>query len=192
MRPGWIRRFMTSMFHRLPSRRRAEKKSAGMDRDGHVGASATSANPLAPLPAHITDRNHCRDYSSESSVLRLRCRSASASSPLYLFLRLSLSLPTTPMWHPTPSYEVGALKGAITPIRSASMRIISRQVQKIALFIMKVIYTCPPCRAGHAVSLSPSKRSRLFLFPFFRFLAVSPLHIDTHTHSHTHKPPMYA
>lgn len=30
----------------------------GMDTDRHAGAMTTSANPLASLPAHITDGNH--------------------------------------------------------------------------------------------------------------------------------------
>lgn len=30
----------------------------GMDTDRHAGAVTTSANPLASLPAHITDGNH--------------------------------------------------------------------------------------------------------------------------------------
>lgn len=53
-----------------------------------------------------------------------------------------ISLLTTLTSHP-PLSEVSALKGEITPIQSVSMGTISRQVQKIALFRMKVIYTGP-------------------------------------------------
>lgn len=36
----------------------AEKRAAGMDRECQAGAMTTFTNPLAPLPAHITDGNH--------------------------------------------------------------------------------------------------------------------------------------
>lgn len=36
------------------------KRAAGMDGECHAGATTTFTNPLAPLPAHITDGNHWR------------------------------------------------------------------------------------------------------------------------------------
>lgn len=83
-----------------------------------------------------------------------------------------------------------SLKGAITPIQSASMGIISRQVWKIALFIMKVIYTCllavpdmlPHC---HLVEAQGS-----CLRWFSHFLAFCPSH-TSHRHTNTGMQPRH-
>lgn len=72
-----------------------EKRAARMDGECHAGAMATFTNPLVPLPAHIRDRNHWKDYNSESAVLSLRCHSPSAVSP---WLSPFISLPLSPSY----------------------------------------------------------------------------------------------
>lgn len=126
--------------------RKTEKRAVGMDREC---TNAGGTNPLAPRPAHVTDGNHWRIIRANQLCSVYHQQSPPNSTSL------NFSLLTTLKYPPPPS-EVSALKGEITPIQSVGVRTISRQVQKNALFIMKVIYTyMPPSRAGLAASLSP-------------------------------------
>lgn len=133
--------------------------------------------PQGPTPL---GQKWLMDYNSEAAPLSYRCCSVSAAVSPYPSSLHSL-LFTTAISHHSPC-EVSALKGEITPIQSVSMGTISRQVQKIALFVMKVIYTCscveldmlPHCRPVSAKKALYQSPSRFLAFFYLR-----------HTYTHT-------
>lgn len=134
---------------------------------------ASLTNPAGSPPAHITDKGLQQQI---SSMQKMHSPSAVAA--------VIISLP--PVHDPPPQPLLLSLKGVITPIRSASMGIISRQVWKIALFIMKVIYTRLLAEPDMLPHCHLVKAQGSCLCSFSHFLAFCPSH-TSHRHTSTRR-----
>lgn len=154
-------------------------RAAGMDRECHLGNHDIPLlilwHPYQPtLQMEITERLYQRISSAQ---LKMPFATSSLTPIPHLPSFLS---PYHPLYHTPPLSRVSALRGEIAPIQSVSMRTISKQVQRIALFIMKVIYTCPLVELDLLPHCHYSAQGSFTSLTSWIFLL--------HTYIHTHTP----
>lgn len=145
---------MTSTFYLL--------LSAGWPRRGQGWTLNAMQEPWPPLL--ILWHPHQLALQMEvTHGLWLQISSTRFKKPYTLSSLISLSLP--PLNHTHPPTEVSALKGEISPTQSVSMGTISRQVQKIALFVMKDIYTFSLTKVDMLLLCYPGSVSKALSLP---------------------------